>query len=446
MQWLPKNLAGQTGERLSAMVGAYFRPDLLQAIDAQLLLHGDQLIELGSGRSEALHHAADEGHSDRPTDECADIAHAARVLLGHPAQPPRVVLFVAPEEFVATPYELPGVAPSDVSKALQLQLPDLLPGINTDLMLAVGPAHSPEQGRGIAFWMPMARANALFQAFEAAGQFLVCIVPRPFAALSGNASSLRVVDADAESTTLLVVEKGAVGEWLQVAQADLEDARFAEQWQEQVAAASPGAGPVRECRQARDWLPWEGGELVDKMPAFYPAGAMAFARYTARRTKRFLLIAGAAVLVLVLVAPFAKTVFHKAQLESQVAELEAATAEVRKMRADVVSLESEWAVLNDYPHQDAAAVLAALNNLVPKDSWVSAFKVKDGVVEIEGFSPNPARLVEILSGNPAFVDVAFSRASRTLAGASESDRFGVRFRLQAVDLEAYLSKHFAGSQ
>ena len=70
----------------------------------------------------------------------------------------------------------------------------------------------------------------------------------------------------------------------------------------------------------------------------------------------------------------------------------------------------------------------------------------DGIVEIEGFSPNPARLVEILSGNPAFVDVAFSRASRTLAGKSESDRFGVRFRLQAVDLEPYLKKHFVGAQ
>ena len=73
------------------------------------------------------------------------------------------------------------------------------------------------------------------------------------------------------------------------------------------------------------------------------------------------------------------------------------------------------------------AKLPILNNLsqsLPKDSWLTNIKIKNGELEIKGFSPRASKLVPLIEKSPRFKKTGF-------AGSITRESMGEKFTIQA---------------
>ncbi|RKZ36513.1 MAG: hypothetical protein DRQ49_17820 [Gammaproteobacteria bacterium] len=94
-----------------------------------------------------------------------------------------------------------------------------------------------------------------------------------------------------------------------------------------------------------------------------------------------------------------------------------------------------------FPQQQVVPVLETLNKLIPKDSWIISFKIETGFIKLEGYSPNPTQLIEILSQQSHINNVEQSRDTTQEKGKKER-RFGITFKLKNFDFDAYWSEYF----
>lgn len=413
----------ELGARLHQYHAASARRRLLGGIDTTLVLHGDELINTANGESRRL--PADEG-----LDSARRIARAARSLLPGAAH---ILLLLPPSVFIGTRFALGVQGESLLRSALSLQAPALLPAYDRPLLLAL----DGQRSEGIALWIAEEQATALYEAFASAGLHLIALQPRVLAAGTtpeGNAGVL--LDEDDHQLTLVELRQGCVHGWQAVHRRDLDDATFREQWQAAQASAAPGQ---RLSVQREYWSRLRGRLQPLAAYCFYPAGALARGKQLQSSQQRKAAALAAAVVLGLLLLPFAGNWVRMALLQRDVAALQDASVEARASQAAVYELEDAWGAFADHPRQDVAALLLAIDPLI--DNSLSSFVLNKGAVDISGFAPDPALLIEQLSELELFYNVGQSRGTSGGGASNRGEQFGIRMSVSGIDYPAWEDKH-----
>jgi hypothetical protein len=414
----------ELGAKLRQYHAASAQSRLLASIDTTLVLFGDELINSANGESRRL--TADDGLS-----MSGRIARAARSLL--PGTGAHILLLLPASDFIGTRFTLGVQGESLLRSALSLQAASLLPAYEKPLLLAL----NGQRGEGIALWYPEEQATSLYQAFAAEGLALVALQPRVLAAgtlLEGGSGNLS--DEGEYQLTQVALQQGVVRSWSVVHRRDLDNATFREQWQAELADLEQGP---RLALQRDYW-----GQLrirLQPLPAycFFPAGAIARGKQLLALQQRKAAALAAAVIVGLLILPFASNWVRSAMLEREVAALQDASTEARRSQAAVYEMDDTWGLLAEYPQQDVATLLQTLDGLI--DNSLSSFVLNKGVVDISGFSPDPALLIEQLSEQELFYNVGQSRGTSGSGASNRGDQFGIRMNVSGVDFPAYESKY-----
>lgn len=414
----------ELGAKLRQYHAASAQGRLLASIDTTLVLFGDELINSANGEIRRL--PAEDGLS-----MSGRIARAARSLL--PGTGAHILLLLPPTDFIGTRFALGVQGESLLRSALSLQVASLLPAYDKPLLLAL----NGQRGEGIALWYPEEHANSLYQAFTAEGLALVALQPRVLAAgtmLEGRNGTLS--DEGEYQLTQVVLEQGVVRAWSTVHRSDLDNTIFREQWQAELEGLEQGS---RLALQREYW-----GSLrvrVQPLPAycFFPAGAITRGKQLLAMQQRKAAALAAAVIVGVLILPFASNWVRSALLEREVAALQDASAQARRSQAAVYDMDDTWGPLAEYPQQDVATLLLTLDGLI--DNSLSSFVLNKGVIDISGYSPDPALLIEQISEQELFYNVGQSRGTSGSGASNRGDQFGIRINVSGVDFPAYESKY-----
>lgn len=410
------------------------RPAPVKA-DIVLLVHGAALLHVEQPNLVAQH---DESLL---APSAAELAAAARRLLPNTDRQTRIALALPNSEFIATHLNLPaGIGEQNLRSAVSLQQPTLLPGLNGPLLLAVQPP-TESDAPTIVLWLPVARAEELFQAFAKENLFLTAVLPRALLAVSTEQPSCQVWDEDEQGITYFEWSQHTIKRWLQFSKTDYEIPEFKTQLDEALRDGN-------EAQNARVWKAGQGDWDTIPMPsgdvyhyAFAPPSALMHMAQQKRIKQRRQMSIAAGVLVAGVLAGIAGAVFYQNQLEQQLSELKSNTRSVSDLQASVVAMEDDVAPVVNFPKPSLPEILGKLNTSIPKDSWITAFRIDAGVIELEGYSPNPSKLLETLSNEPMFTGVTFNQQIRTESGRTEN-RFGIRLVLPAVDIATYWQTYF----
>jgi Tfp pilus assembly PilM family ATPase/cell division protein FtsB len=148
-----------------------------------------------------------------------------------------------------------------------------------------------------------------------------------------------------------------------------------------------------------------------------------------------LTLALAATVVLVLAGWFANKAIYTnktlASLSEQLSEIKGQTAGLEKIDLEYERLKHYIDVLNSisrkYP--DKLPVLGELSRALPRDTWLTHLKVKQGEVEIKGYSPVASKLIPILEKSKTFTETGFVG---TIISESIGEKFTIHTNLETV--------------
>lgn len=393
-----------------------------------LLLHDDAVVDLETGHHQML---------IDPNDP-AQLAQTARRLLPQWQKP--VALFLPPSAFVATQVHLPGVAHANLANALRLQLPLLLPGVTEKLLMSI-PPKTRDDGMYIILWLSTGYANALFSAFSQVGLALNLLLPRPLAAISNESS--QVFDQDSDLISFISFEDQQLTQWLTLTPEEYDDPSFCEQF-DQITKPFQDASTLQIKDNTNKWL-----QPIKDLPSavfkygFTPPLADQ-AQQAARRRQKWLGIKALGITagLFVLWATWWSWNYID-KVDKRLKRLQAETKEVRQLRNQVIDLEEKISPITNFPNQDISSLLEYLNETIPKNSWLTRLKVDAGFIEIEGVTADPSLILEKLSQNSAFSEVAFNRQ---FDRQGTTGKFGISFKLNGLEVKKYLEKHFPPNQ
>jgi hypothetical protein len=370
-----------------------------------------------------------------------EIAETARRLLPLTTKQQRIALALPSNEFVATNLKLPSaIDVQHIKNAVNFQLANLLPGMTEPLLLAVQPQIQGDQT--YAIWLVSKRAEELFQAFNQVGLFLTCILPRPLIALPRTkAASCQVYDEDENSITYLEWSDGVIQQWLHLPKSDCEEADFRQQLEAIVATFTAGLDQERKTT-LEDWR-----EQPMPIPSAYnyamiPPGAVLRMAQVAKRRQQRWLAAAAGLLIIGIMIGFYVATDYERKLQEQLTELRERTGKISQLRGEVEQIEQLIGPIKNLPKQNVVEILEKLDQLIPKNSWIVNFQIEGGVIKVEGYSPEPTKLIEILSNEPAFEDVRHSQGIRREADKPEL-KFGISCKLKGFDLKSYWLEYFS---
>lgn len=417
---------------------------LLRRVDTVLMLFDDQLYNLTNRNT-----AADASGAGVVIDNSSpeSIARAANSLLGSNGaaddREANVLLLLPPAMFLATPVNLPGVAPDARRAALQLQAASLLPAYDEPLSLLL-----PNEQSTLALWLPEPLTDNLFSAFAEAGLFLTGIAPRPALVSADTGDERLLVDKDASGMAVVQVDPTGWQHVEQVALIDLEEPVFADQWRatlERLGSTHNVPVKPREFTSVTDYF----NELTENESTavsvsriqnaaeryvIYPQAALA-ARYRLTKGKRRSVVATAvAATVILTVLPFLVQTLQARSLQSQLQQVRELAAPARADQSAVREFEDQWGVLTEFPRQDLATVLLTLQDVIAP-SVLTSIEIEEGFITIEGDSPDPQNLLEQLEQNPLFTEVDFARATN-------NTRYYIDLRLTSVNFPAYQEWYF----
>lgn len=402
---------------------------LLKSVDTVLLVFDERLYDLSNCAWRSLAPAAEQTSAQR-------IAQAASELLGAAANKSNVLLLLPPQEFIATQVSMPGVSRESLRSALHLQSAVVLPSYEQELVFCVHTKPAASRTSDLVLWSDAGKIDALFCAFAERALFLAGVMPRTLAAtaLAEPGAAVFLHDADSTGMHALLYQDGVASDYLQSNHADLEAEEFQRQWQDAIEAAEAEASVVLELRSAQDY--YDLGIVASSAweYCFVPDGAQQALKH-AEKGKR-IVYAGVAAVVLVLLAsaPLLLQSLQIMRLQAQLTSLESESAQARADQAVVREFEQSWGVLNEFPQQNISQVLLQLQSVL-SPGVLTSIEIDEGNVEIEGESPDPQRILQLLEQDPLFTGVDFARATN-------NERYYIELRLSTVDYEAYRQWYF----
>lgn len=451
---------------LSADLAPSRADGLLKRVSAVVMLFDDRLYDLRHGNWVSVDQDShDSQHRQSLRISAKALADAAARLLGladdknaaaADNDTKNVLLLLPPAEFLATPVNFPGIAPTAVRAALQLQASTLLPAWDKPLSIAVHTPDGDDDVSPVALHIPAERLDQMFEGFAERGLFLALVAPRPLI-LNQNpvtethtSAPIVLEDRDSRDLTRTVMQSGKLTQYLYTAAHDLEDANFADAWklellqqkpeQEALAVSKESDHTPETYASAEDYLAAvrrQGDEFYKQVGAAYlfcPAGALA-ARHQFDRGKRMwqaaALVAGIAALSAL---PFLLQTIQIAILNSTLQTQLTLSAAARENQAAVRDVESQWGVILEFPRQQVPEVMLALQGEI-NPSVLTALEIEDGFISIEGDSADPQNLLQQLEENPLFTEVDFARATN-------NNRYFIDLRLTTVNFPAYQQWYF----
>lgn len=137
---------------------------------------------------------------------------------------------------------------------------------------------------------------------------------------------------------------------------------------------------------------------------------------------------GCAILALAALAtPFVRQAAARAEMERQIAALRPAVAEAEALRRriDGAAAGSDVIAAEQARVGDALGVVAAVTAALPDDTYLLDFSLRGGRLELAGRSAAAARLIGVLSADPALRNPAFAAPVTRVEGRSQ-DQFSIR--------------------
>lgn len=412
LRFLPPSMRG--------VFAANPQQELLGAVDECLLVFEGALYRLADGAKANLSQST----------EPEELAKAAQNLLADVATDSSVLLLLPPEEFVAVGRELPGISRDTLGSALRLQTEALLPACDETLVMAVNPDSADLCEQHIALWMRQERLNTLFAAFEGSGIFLAAIRPRLLATSQGE-TDIRITEDSDAGLASVAIRNGVVSQWLQLHSIDREQQEFEEQWQQEL--KSQPTMKTLELDSAEGYL-----QHVDigqgAAYSYFPTGALQ-ARHKAQQGKRVrAALISAAAIIFVAILPFLWQALQLGAAERELRNSQQLAATARADQAVVVEFENEWGAVSDFPEQNIAEVMFALQGALAPDQ-LTALEISEGLISIEGNSEDPQAILQKLEQDPLFTEVVFARATN-------NTRYFIDLRLSPVNFEGYFLRYF----
>lgn len=403
---------------IRGLFGGGSRRHLIAKVNQRLMLFNNTLINLDTGRRQTIPASG----KDLPT---ADLASAAKGLVNGEG-PHSVMLYLQPSEFVATSVNMPGLDRELLLSALQLQVDNLFPSFSEKLVVTLGAEPKGPGDGSIALWFPETLMNRLFQEFAAQQLFLVAIAPRVVI----DATTPAVLDLDERGGTLVQFEQGALTDWLQINQLDMQDDALNEQW---TSALSNLQSSAVTLDSPDNCSAFRSAALSDDY-AFIPAGALQ-ARKREEKGRNLTIAAAAAVVLMVFAAiPFLLQSLQFRSLANTLADYREQSTAARADQAVVVNFESEWGVVTDFPVQNVQDAMFTLQNILAPDQLAS-LELTEGLIKIQGTSTEPQAILQRLEQDPMFTEVIFSRATN-------NSRYYIDLRLSTVNFEGYMVRYF----
>lgn len=431
-------------------------------VNVALLLFDDQMVDLHSGRSTRVSRSESDPQiiaSTQGVFSATELAEAAAALLMDSAQTEKVcVLLLPPSEFYISETTLPPAGLDLQRSALLLQAMTVLPEFEQTLNVGFIPGQKqalPVVSSGLAAWLPTERTDSLFKAFLSKKMFLASVVPRLalFAeqlksSLADNGMSSQpfcaIEDEDHRLTTVFQHNRHGLMTCIQSSASDRVQPELYQKFLQERSADLAGQN-VLILRAAADYLrhnPFKTGQLSgqsDKLANLAAAGVFPEAALSARhqleqgRLRKELLKVGAAA-VLVVSLPFVWQSFQLLRLDAELGRVQEQSLVARADQAVVRDFENNWGVFNEFPEQDVGLVLLTLQPVI-NPGLLSAFALDEGLLSIEGESPDPQNILEQLEQNPMFTEVDFARATN-------NNRYFIDLRLSTVNFSAYREWHF----
>lgn len=151
---------------------------------------------------------------------------------------------------------------------------------------------------------------------------------------------------------------------------------------------------------------------------------------SARQERRLLLMAGgccAMLALLAIVLPFILQSVAAHKLDRQVAGLQPRVDAVQALRRRIAGSTAGGDLVSTERRRlgDALGVMAAVTRVLPDDSYLSDFTLRQGVLTISGQSPGAAKLIPAISSDPAFSAPAFAAPVTRIEGQN-TDLFSIR--------------------
>lgn len=426
---LPKKATSLMNEASTKLLGFSAANDSntsLEQINNSFVLFDDYLINTENGEFRQI-----------KDSEPSTVAEAISALVSTEDGIPNILLLLPPVAFISSSYRLTINNEKMLYSALQLQAHTIVPAFEGDLLLVVDASSS----AGIAFWYPVNKANAFFDAFSLKGMFLAAIMPRTHVLKSFREKNETVLirDEDSDNCAQVVLNKGRVTSSLCTNRLDLEQSHFKKQWQ--IETDKKTATIVNEFNSLESWI--ELKQKIIALPAycFIPAGAkkqINKIKYH-RKVKFFSSITLVALLVLCM--PFIINWLSIIGLENELEEQQGLAVEARSLQSSIFIMEDEWGAIIEYPDLQVASVLLRLNEIEVIRNGLTSVSIDEGIIDIAGTADDPAYLVELLVEYEEFYNITQSRSISGGRNVAAGNRFGLRMNLSGVDFEAYEDKY-----
>jgi len=408
------------------------REEILKGIEIRLFYLNGELINLETKAS----------IENVDLDPLA-IAQAAKELLNKQKNNTySIALFLPLTEFIYTQYHLPAIDSMNINAALNYQREELLPASTDDLQLTV--SHQKNKNN-FALWFSQQKTQDFYLAFAQSGLTLSAILPR-LSLLSTKIKNQS--DYFREKTDNYIAHfsfsEHALVNLGHIVDEDIEIEEFRQEWENEFGSIDNNIN----CFQKKtDWLDY----LADKRHsdsfkqtqyAYFPSDIKEqFKNRSHLRNNRVIGLI-AFVLIFVIAVPFIANEVRHWQEERKYQKYWADAKDVRLMRNVVLNHEDEWSLYLNYPNVNALDIITRLNKIIPVNSWISTFQIKNGYVEIDGYSANPTAILEIISAQNDFNEVAFNQNTRAERGKSK-ERFGITFHIKDIDIEQYEKEYFS---
>jgi len=414
---------------LRAVLEGSSRRELLKKSDTTLLVFNNRVIDLETGDSKEFPETGDKIDLQR-------LALASRSLLDQAQKAQKaqkessIILLLPPAEFISTTLSMPGVSRDNLVSALKLQIDTLLPGYEEPLSLAINPSSVDQGDERVALWITDSKLASLFNAFEQQEIFLAAVMPR-ILGVSESEAGIQLLDDDDHTITLIRKQGGVLVSWHHVIKLDLEQEKFASQW-EKVKNDMSSLETV-ELSSESDYLDLPN-KNINQEYCFFPQGALNAKRKQEKGRKVVFALAASVVFIGLASIPFLMQTWEFRQ-RSQVLEInrEASTS-ARQDQTAVINFENEWGPVNDFPQQRVREAMYTLQAILSPD-MLTSMEVSEGLIKIQGTSTEPQAILQRLEQDPMFTEVVFSRATN-------NSRYYIDLRLSTVNFEAYMVRYF----
>ena len=406
--------------------------DLVKKIGTSFLLFDNKIVRLETRDAVEI----------KGTDALSIAAACAKLLTTLSVEQRKdwaALLLLPANFFVATTTTMPGVAKENLVSALKLQADSILPSLEKPLSLAINSLSAKQGDEHLALWMLETTLSDLFDAFAAKDIFLAAVKPR-FMNGSGetpseinykNDAKITILDVDEATETCVVIEDSILKSVLHVRKQDLQQEVFQQQWQKTLAQDS--SENIIELNDAADYCSQIDAQSNQEY-CFFPYGALNATRRTVQG-KQYIAAAAAVVAALFIAAvPFILQSLEFRSLAGMLEVQREMASDARQDQAAVVSFESEWGLISDFPEQRLREAMFTLQNILRPDTLTS-MEVSEGLIKIQGSSNEPQAILQRLEQDPMFTEVLFSRATN-------NQRYYIDLRISTVNFEGYMVRYF----